>query len=94
MRNASSAVDLAARDAQLLRPARPDEAGEALRAAAAGNDAEEDLRLAEHGAFAGDPIVARQRQLAATAERVAADGGDHEAVEGGDGVVGGMEPRR
>ena len=83
--------DLTARDAQLLGPARPDQPGEPLRTATARNDAEEDLRLPEHGAFAGDAIVARQRQLAATAERVAADGGDHEAVEGGDGVVRGME---
>ena len=84
-------VDLAAGDAQLLGPARPDEPGQPLRAATARNDAEEDLRLPEHGAFAGDAVVARQRQLAATAEGVAADGGDHEAVEGGDGVVRGME---
>ena len=85
-------VDLPARDAQLLGSARTDEAGEALRPATAGNDAEEDLRLAEHSAITGDPVVARQRHLAAAAERVAADGGDHEAIEGGDGVVGGMEP--
>ena len=83
---------LPAGDAQLLGPARTDEAGEALRPAAARNDAEEDLRLAEHGALAGDPVVARERQLAAAAEGVAADGGDHEAVEGGDGVVRGVEP--
>ena len=60
-------------------------------AAAARHDAEEDLRLPEHGPLAGDAVVARQRQLAATAEGIAADGGDHEPVEGGDGVVGGVE---
>ena len=86
MRSASSAFDLAAGEAQLLGPARPDEAGQPLRAAAAGDDAEEDLGLAEHGPRAGDAVVAGQRQLAAAAEGVAADGGDDEAGDGGDGV--------
>ena len=66
-------LDLAAGDAQLLGPARADQPGQALRAAAAGDDAEQDLRLAEHGPLAGDAVVAGQRQLAAAAERVAAD---------------------
>ncbi len=34
----------------------------------------------------GDPVVAGQRQLAATAEGVAAHGGDHEPGEGGDRI--------
>ena len=85
-------ADLPAGDAQLLGAARSDEAGEPLRAATTRHDAEEDLRLPEHRPLAGDPVVARQRQLAAAAEGVAADGGDDEAIEGGDGVVGGVEP--
>ena len=78
--------DLAAAEAQLLGPARPDQAGETLGTAAAGDDAEQDLGLPEHRPLAGDPVVARQRQLAATAERVAADGGDDETGDGGDRV--------
>ena len=79
-------LDLAAGEAQLLGPARADQPGQALRAAPAGDDAEQDLRLPEHRALAGDPVVARQRQLAAAAERVAGDGGDHDARDGRDRV--------
>ena len=79
-------LDLAPGDAQLLGPARADESGEPLRAAAAGDDAEEDLRLAEHGPRPGDAVVAREGELATAAEGVAADRGDHEAGDGGDGV--------
>ena len=66
-------LHLATGEAQLLGPARADEAGEALRPAAARDDAEQDLGLAEHRPRAGDAVVARQRQLAAATERVAAD---------------------
>ena len=59
--------------------------------AAARDDPEQDLRLAEHRLLRGDPVVARQRQLAAAAERVPADGGDHEPRDRGDGVEGGVE---
>ena len=68
-----------------------DEPRQALRAAAAGDDAEQDLRLAEHGPLAGDAVVARQRQLAPAAERVAADRGDDEPRDRGDGVERGVE---
>ena len=71
--------DLAAGDAQLLGAARADQPGEALCAAPAGDDAEQDLRLAEHGPLAGDAVVAGERQLAAAAERVPGHGGDHHA---------------
>ena len=43
---------------------------------APGHDAELDLGLAELGVLAGDDHVARHRQLAAAAERKAADRGD------------------
>ena len=42
-------ADLAAGEDQVLGPGRADEAGEALGAAAAGDDAEQDLGLAEAG---------------------------------------------
>ena len=58
-------------DDEVLGPGRPDEAGQPLRAAPAGDDAEQDLGLAEHGLLRGDPVVAGQGQLAAAAERVA-----------------------
>ena len=70
----------------LLGLARADEPGQPLRAAPAGNDAEQDLRLPEHRPLAGDPVVARHGQLAAAAERIPADGGDDEAGDGGDRV--------
>ena len=93
MRSASSAFDLTAGEAQLLGPARADEPGQALRAAAAGDDAEQDLGLAEHGPRRGDAVVAGQRQLAAAAEGVAADRGDDEPRDRGHGVEGAVERR-
>ena len=84
-------LHLAAGDHHLLGPAGPDQSRQALRAAAAGDDPEQDLRLAEHRPLAGDAVVARQRQLAPAAEGVAADGGDHEPGIVGDGVERGVE---
>ncbi len=84
-------LHLAAGHDQLLAPRRPDEAGQALRAAAAGDDAEQDLGLAEHGPLGRDAVVAGQRQLAAAPEGVATDGGDHEAGQHGQGVEGAVE---
>ena len=75
---------LTAGEAHLLRPADADGARQPLRAAAAGDDAEQDLRLTEHGLLRGDPVVAGQRQLAAATERVAAHRGDHEPRDRGD----------
>ena len=86
--SASVGADLAAGEDEVLGPGRADEAGQALRAAAAGDDAEQDLRLAELGLLAGDPEVAGQGQLAAAAEGEAADarrswrGGCGHRVEG------------
>ena len=54
----------------------PDQAGQPLGAAAARDDAEQDLGLAEPRLLAGDAEVARQRQLAAAAEREPGDGRD------------------
>ena len=85
-------LHLAAGDHQLLGPAGADGARQPLRAAAAGDDAEQDLGLAEHGSLAGDAVVARQRQLAAAAERVAADRGDHEPRDRRDRIERRVEP--
>ena len=64
---------LTAGEDQVLGPARADQAREALGAAAAGDDAEQDLRLAEASLLAGDAEVAGQRQLAAAAQGEARD---------------------
>ena len=64
---------LPAGEDQVLGSARADQAGQPLRAAAARDDAEQDLGLAEPGLLAGDAEVAGQRQLATAAEREAGD---------------------
>ena len=82
-RSASSARDLPAGEDEVLRSARADQARQPLRAAPSRDDAEQDLRLAEPGLLAGDAEVARQRQLAAAAERVAGDRRDRGSRDGG-----------
>ena len=77
MRSASSARDLPAGEDDVLGARRTDQARQPLRAAAAGDDAEQDLGLAELGVVGGDAEVARERELAPAAERVAVDRGDH-----------------
>ena len=69
--------DLAAREHELLGLGGADEARQSLRAAAAGDDPEQDLRLAQLGSLRGNPQVARQRQLAPTAQGEPGDGRDH-----------------
>ena len=76
-------VDLAAGEDQVLGPGRTDQAGQPLGAAAAGDDPEQDLGLAELGGVADDPEVAGQRQLAAAAEGVAGHRGDGDPRDGG-----------
>ena len=94
MRSASSAVDEAPGEDELLGPRRTDEPGEALRAAGAGDDAEQDLRLAEPGVVAGDAQVAAQRELAAATERVAGDRGDRRLGDAGHGGERGLQRGR
>jgi hypothetical protein len=84
-------LDLPAGDHQLLCSAGADRAWQPLRAATAGDDPEEDLRLAENGAFAGDAVVAGESQFAATSQCIAADSGDDEAGDVGDGIECGVE---
>ena len=69
--------DLAPAPDDLLGPRRPDQAGQPLGAAAAGEDPEQDLREADPRGVAGDAQVARERDLEPAAERVATDRGDH-----------------
>ena len=92
IRNASSARTWRPVMHSSLARLAPTVARQTLRAAAAGDDAEQDLRLAEHGLVRDDAVVAGQRQLAPAAERVAADGGDHEARDRGDRVECVVEP--
>ena len=61
---------------QVLGLAGPDQPGQPLGAAGAGDDAEQDLGLAQHRVVGRDPDVGAQRELAAAAERVAGDRGD------------------
>ena len=82
---------LTAGEAQLLGAAGAHQAGEALRAAASGDRPEQHLGLAVHGPLAGDAVVARQRQLAATTECVAGHRGDDEPRDRGDRVERGVE---
>ncbi len=72
----------------------PTSAGEPLRAPTAGDDAEQDFRLTEHGAIAADSVVTRQRQFASTPQRIAAHRGDDEARQRGECIERGMEARR
>src|SRR5207249_1543750 len=52
-----SSVDPVAGEVEKLRAAQPDESREALRSAAARDEPELDLRLAELGVLGGDPDV-------------------------------------
>src|SRR5207253_6108551 len=65
--------DRAAGEDQLLRDAEAADAGEPLRAAPAGDDAEVDLGLAEPRVARGVTQVATERELAAAAQREAVD---------------------
>ena len=58
---------------QVLGLRRADQPGQPLGAAGAGDDAEQDLRLADLGRGAQHPEVGAQRQLVAAAEGVAGD---------------------
>ena len=88
MRSASSAFTCRPVIMISLARAGPDQPGQPLRAAAAGDDAEQDLGLAEHRPLRRHPVVAGQRQLAPAAEGVAGDGGDDEAGDVGHGRQG------
>src|SRR5690606_17574701 len=69
--------DVPSGEQQLERDALAYQPRQALRRGIARNDAEIDLRLADARGFGGEPDRARHRQLAAAAQRVAVDRGDH-----------------
>ena len=79
-------VDEATAEDDLLGARGADEARQALRAAGARDDAEEDLRLAELRVVGDDAEVARQGELAASAEGVAGDRGDDRLGDARDGT--------
>ncbi len=75
-------VDAPAGQDELHGALLADHACEALRAAAAGDDPERDLRLPELGGLGGDDHVAHQGQLAAAAEGESGHRGDHRRAAG------------
>ena len=77
-------VDSPAGEHELHRALLADDARQTLRAAAAGDDPERDLGLAELGRLGGDDHVAQQRQLAPAAEREPRDGRDQRRAAIGD----------
>ena len=66
-------------EAHFHRLGLADRAGEPLRSAHAGRDAELDLGLAEFRVVRGEDEVAHHRELAAAAQRIAGDRGDRSA---------------
>src|SRR5688572_92157 len=70
-------VDDVATQDQAQRSAVADEPRQSLRGAAAGDEAEPDLGLTEPRRARGDAYVARERELAAAAERKAVDHREH-----------------
>src|SRR5690606_24079656 len=70
-------VDHIAGEDHLHRTAFADEIREPLRAAAAGNDAEVDLRLRKARPVARNANIARHRKFVAAAETEAVDHRDH-----------------
>ncbi len=73
--------------AQIHRLGFSHRARQPLGSADAGNGAEGDFRLAEFRGVGGDDDVAHHRQLAAAAERIAADGGDGRLAAAGHAVA-------
>ena len=69
-------IDVVAAEDRLQRPAPPDQARQADRARAAGDDPESDLGLVEDRRRPGEAHVAAQRQLAAAAPDPTLDHGD------------------
>lgn len=71
MRRASSSLYLTARIEKFTGQAGVDQTRQALAAAKAGNDAEVDLGLAEHGLFTGEAEITGHAEFAAAAKGVA-----------------------
>src|SRR6266536_1046442 len=89
-------IDVAPPVEEVLGDSDANEAGQALRPAPAGNDAEVDLRLAELRGRGRVADVTRERELAAAAESEAVDRGDRRLrhrLEQPRGLVGESAPR-
>ena len=82
------------RQVEQHRAARADEARQALRAAAAGDQPELDLRLAELRVVGADPDVAAHRELEAAAEAVAVDRRDERRARRVHPVAERLDPAR
>ena len=87
-------ADEPAAEDEVLGARRTDQPRQPLRAAGAGDDAEQDLGLAELRALARDAEVGAQRELAPAAERVAGDGGDDRLRDARDRGERGLQPDR
>jgi hypothetical protein len=74
---------LTARQTKFLGSRRPNKSSESLRTAAPGDDAEQNLGLAEHSTLTSDAIVTRQCQLATPTECVARHRSDHHTGNSG-----------
>ena len=90
----SLGVDEVARQVEEHRASLADEAGEALRPAAAGDQPELDLGLAERRVVRADPYVAAHRELQAAAEAEAADRRDERRARGVHPVTEPLDPAR
>ena len=85
------AADGGAGEQHLLGAGRADETRQPLRSATTGDDAEQDLRLAEDCLRCGDPVVARHRQFAPSTECEAAHGRDGERGNCGERIESSVE---
>src|SRR4051794_27146513 len=79
---------------QVLGLRRPDEAGQALRAAGARDDAEQDLRLADAGIVAGDTEVGGHREVEPTPQGINGDGRGNPPRGAREPPGGGLPPPR
>src|SRR5262245_52141211 len=88
------AVDPFAGEQQACGDTRAGDPGQALRAAAARQQAEPDLRQPEPGLVSGDAQIAAERQLEATAHGGAADFGEADLGQAADAFKQGLERSR
>ena len=79
---------------EVLRPGGADQPRQPLRAARAGDDAEQDLRLADLRRLAEHPEVGAEGKLKPAAERVPGDGGDDRLGDVSDVVQRRLQRRR
>ena len=85
-------ADHPAAEHDVLGPGRADQAGQPLRSAGPGDDAEQDLGLADPGPLPRDAEIGGEGELEPAAQRVAGDRGDHRLGQGGDQARGFLQP--